>query len=91
MALKRFRPVQYPTHFAVIDHGSPVVDEDGTVLATTVAAGQDAGEQVALYRQDGDPDDPDTVAAVVWRSPGNTAADCQAAVDEAARLNESEG
>jgi hypothetical protein len=82
MALQRFRPVQYRTHFAVLDHGAPVRDE-----TVTIAAGAGAGESVPLFAQDGDPDDPDTSCVIVWRSGSATAEDCAAAVAEATRRN----
>ncbi len=82
MALKRYRPVQYPNHFAVLDHGEPVRDE-----VVTIAAGAGAGESVPLYAQDGDPDDPNTTSTIVWRSGSNTQEDAAAAVSEALRLN----
>ncbi|MCU1679208.1 MAG: hypothetical protein JWM93_3966 [Frankiales bacterium] len=91
MALKRFRAVQYPTHFAVIDHGGPVTDEAGVVVTTADAVGANAGIEVPLYRQDGDPDASETATTVVWRSAGSTSVDCDAALAEADRLNGSEG
>lgn len=82
--------MQYPTHFAVIDHGDPV-KSGKKVVTTVIAAGEGAGTEVPLFRQDGDPDDPGTATTVVWRSAGNANADCDGAVAEAERLNENEG
>lgn len=82
MALKRFRPVQYRSHFAVLDHGEPVLDQ-----TVTIDAGAGAGAQVPRYVQDGDPDSPDTTSGIVWRSGAATAQDCAAAGAEALRRN----
>lgn len=92
MALRRFRAVQFATHYGVIDHGEPVAGDDGEVRLVTIGRGvQGAGEQVPLYEQDGDPEDPATRTTVVWRAPDLSPESRDAAHAEADRLNEQAG
>lgn len=81
MALKRYRTVRFPTHYGVIDHGDPIGE-------TVIGPGQaGAGETVPLYRQDGDPENPDTTTTVVFRAAGLAPEDKAAAKAECDRLN----
>jgi len=76
VALGRYRAVQFRDHFAVKDLGEPESGRTTTVPVGTAGA----GSEVPLYV---DRDD----APIVWRSAGNGAEDCAAAVAEADRRN----